>query len=142
MTLKLVWSNGEGTRMSCREQQQAVRAVIESYVNACRSGDVMALRALFHEEASMSGFLGGNAIAGTPEPFFEAVAQNPAPRAAGLSYEATIESVSVHGRIGTAELHEQGYLGMNFVNHFQLLLLDGQWYITAKLFDSEPESAG
>lgn len=124
-----------------QEQQQAARAVIESYVNACRSGDVMALRALFHDEAAMSGFLGGSAIAGTPEPFFEAVAQNPAPQAAGLRYEANIVAVSVHGRIGTVELHEQGYLGMNFINHFHLMLVEGQWYITAKLFDSEPEAS-
>lgn len=127
--------------MSLNEQERAVRAVIQSYVNACQGGDVMALRELFHADASMSGYLGDNAITGTPEPFFEAVAQNPAPAEAGLRYEATIDSVSVNGRVGTAELHEQGYLGMNFVNHFHLMWSDGQWYITAKLFDSEPVSA-
>ncbi|WP_157976557.1 nuclear transport factor 2 family protein [Parahaliea mediterranea] len=128
--------------MSRKDQEQAlaVRAVIESYVKACRSGDTMALRALFHDEASMSGFLGGAEILGTPEPFFDAVAQNPAPQTTGLPYEATIKAVIVSDRIGTVELHEQGYLGMNFINHFHLMLEDGQWYITAKLFESAPEN--
>lgn len=128
--------------MSVNEQELAVRAVVESYVEACQRGDVMALRALFHPDASMSGFLGDSAISGSPEPFFEAVEQNPAPLDAGLRYESSIEQVSVDGRIGTAELREQGYLGMNFSNHFQLMSTGGQWYITAKLFDSEPVAPG
>ena len=45
-------------------------------------------------------------------------------------------TVHIDGRIATAVLRETGYLGMDFVNHFQLLEADGQWHIVAKLFES------
>jgi hypothetical protein len=142
MTVKLVWSQREGESVSHREQEVAVRAVIESYVDACWRGDDLALRALFHPEAAMSGFLGDSAISGSLEPFFEAVAHNPAPLDAGLIYETEIAGVSVSLRTGTAVLYERGYLGMNFINHFQLVAADGQWYITARLFESTVLAGG
>lgn len=122
--------------MSDSEQEKAVRALITSYVDACHRGDVMALRALFHDSASLSGYLADNVVSGAPDPFFDAVAGNPAPDEAGLRYDAVIESVVVNRRIATAVLSERGYLGMDFINHFQLLYTGGQWYITAKLFES------
>lgn len=124
--------------MSEDDVKLAVRAVLQSYVDACACGDVLALRALFHPDAALSGYLAGNLVTGSPEPFFEAVAGNPAPRDAGLSYSAEIVDVVVCGRFATALLREQGYLGLNFVNAFQLLEIDGQWHIVAKAFESSP----
>jgi len=122
--------------MSNAESSRAVEAVIQSYVEACARGDVMALRALFHPSAILSGYLAGELVTGQPEPFFTAVANNPSPRESGLRYETQIDRVYVDGRIATAELRETGYLGLDFVNHFQLLEIDGQWHIVAKLFES------
>ncbi|MFV0275642.1 MAG: nuclear transport factor 2 family protein [Parahaliea sp.] len=136
MSLKLVWSSEEKAPVEQADQDGAVRALANSYVDACRRGDVLALRALFHPDAAMSGFLGDSAITGGPEPFFEAVAHNPSPVRAGLAYDAEITAVCVHGRTATVVLYEWGYLGMDFINNFQLIFTEGQWYITAKLFDS------
>lgn len=124
--------------MAENEVQLAVRAVIQSYVDACSRGDVLALRALFHPDAAMSGYLVDSLVTGSPESFFDAVAANPPPADSGLRYEAVIEGVNVSGRTATAVLREQGYLGLNFVNQFQLLDIDGQWHIVAKLFESSP----
>ena len=122
--------------MSRSESFSAVQAVIQSYVDACSRGDVLALRALFYPSAILSGYLAGELVTGSPEPFFNAVGTNPAPIDSGLSYEARIDGVHVDGRVATATLRETGYLGMNFFNHFQLLEVDGQWHIVAKLFES------
>lgn len=122
--------------MSRAEPFAAVRAVIQSYIDACARGDVLALRALFHPSAILSGYLANELVTGSPEPFFNAVGANPAPVDSGLRYEARIDSVHIDGCIATAVLRETGYLGMNFVNHFQLLEVDGQWHIVAKLFES------
>lgn len=118
------------------EHLHAVEAVVQSYVNACARGDVPALRALFHPSAVLSGYVAGELVTGSPEPFFSAVAGNPAPAESGLAYDARIDTVHVDGHIATAVLRETGYLGMDFVNHFQLLEIDGQWHIVAKLFES------
>lgn len=122
--------------MARSEHLAAVQVVIQSYVDACARGDVLALRALFHPSAIMSGYLAGELVTGSPEPFFTAVGANPAPINSGLRYEACIDTVHFDGRIATAVLREDGYLGMAFVNHFQLLEVDGQWHIVAKLFES------
>ncbi|MDO8861953.1 nuclear transport factor 2 family protein [Haliea sp. E1-2-M8] len=122
--------------MARSEHLAAVQVVIQSYVDACGRGDVLALRALFHPSAIMSGYLAGELVTGSPEPFFTAVGANPAPVASGLRYDARIDTVHMDGRIATAVLRETGYLGMDFVNHFQLLEIDGQWHIVAKLFES------
>jgi ketosteroid isomerase-like protein len=135
---ELVLFNKKEMPVSGDDVKLAVRAVIQSYVDACASGDVLALRALFHPDAALSGYLAGNLITGSPEPFFQAVAGNPAPREAGLHYSAEIVDVEVSGRFATAVLREQGYLDLNFVNAFQLLEIDGQWYIVAKAFESSP----
>ncbi|MEQ9462555.1 MAG: nuclear transport factor 2 family protein [Haliea sp.] len=122
--------------MTRAEPLAAVQAVIRSYVDACARGDVLALRALFHPSAILSGYLAGELVAGSPEPFFAAVGANPAPVESGLRYDTRIDTVHIDGRIATAVLRETGYLGMDFVNHFQLLEADGQWHIVAKLFES------
>ncbi len=122
--------------MTRAEPLAAVQAVVRSYVDACARGDVLALRALFHPTAILSGYLAGDLVTGSPEPFFDAVGANPAPVDSGLRYDARIDTVHIDGRIATAVLRETGYLGMDFVNHFQLLEVDGQWHIVAKLFES------
>jgi len=122
--------------MSNAESLSAVQTVIKSYIDACARGDVMALRALFHPSAILSGYLAGELVTGSPEPFFAAVGANSAPADTGLRYLARIDTVHIDGRIATAVLRETGYLGMDFVNHFQLLEVDGQWHIVAKLFES------
>jgi len=113
-----------------------VRAVVEGYVAACRSGDVVSLRRLFHPGAVMSGYLAGGLLVGSPEPFFEAVAGSPSPAESQTDYRAEICDVVVSGRLGTATLKEQGFLGMDFINYFQIIQIEDDWKIVAKLFES------
>jgi hypothetical protein len=44
-------------------------------VDACRTGDVERLKATFHPQALMSGYMMGEYLMGSPAPFFEAVEQ-------------------------------------------------------------------
>ncbi len=114
-------------------EEQAVQAVIEAYVAACTAADTDALREVFHPDANMSGYLAGQCLTGSPAPFFDAVANNPAP---GEDYQSQISDIQVSGNIATATLSEQAYMGLAFTNHFQLLKSGGPWSIVAKLFES------
>ena len=114
----------------------AVEAVLDSYIDACRRGDVDLLREIFHPDAAMNGYLAGSLLVGGPEPFFEAVAGNPSPAATGAAYSAVVGNVTVDGRQATGTIRESGFLGMDFNNYFQLLEIDGNWKIVAKLFES------
>jgi len=120
------------------ETIQAVTDVVQSYVDACHQGDVNILKSLFHPEAAMFGYLAGNLLGEGPEPFFDAIANSEAPKDSDCDYQAEIEHVAVFGEIATATLRENNLLGLDFINHFQLLKADGEWLIVAKLFESSP----
>jgi hypothetical protein len=108
------------------ESTQA-RAVIEEYVNACNAGSVDRLKAIFHENALMSGYMMGEYIMGSAEPFFQFVANPPAdaPPTAG-NYKGEITAVEV-----------SGFMGMNFTDYFHLAKVNGKWLIISKTFNPE-----
>lgn len=120
--------------MTDQKDIQDAKWVIEQYVEACRSGNVDLLRAIFHPTAQMVGFLGGNLMYGGPDPFFDAVAGNPSPEDSGQAYQTEISDVAVSGAVAQATLKEIGFMGLNFVDYFHLLKSDGEWKIISKCF--------
>ena len=114
------------------------RAVIEEYVNACNDGSVERLRAIFHEQALMSGYMMGEYLMGSPEPFFQVV-ENPPPEAPQTNgnYKAEITSVEVSGPIASVTLKEAGFMGINFTDYFHLVKVEGSWKIVSKTFNPE-----
>ena len=113
--------------------QAAVRAVLEEYVAACVAGSVDRLQAISHPGALMSGYLAGNYLMGSMEPFYAAVRSSPPP---GAEYRAEIGPVDVAGAVASASLRERAYLGLDFVDLFHLARVDGRWLIVSKTFDS------
>lgn len=112
----------------------AVRAVIEQYCEGARAGDLERVRATFHPDARMSGYLQGRSMVGTPEPFYDAVRNAPAPAKSGEPYRYEIVRVEVAGPIASVTLVEGPYLGMQFTEFFHLLQVDGRWSIVSKTF--------
>jgi hypothetical protein len=115
------------------DDRAAARAVIEEYVAACRVRSVQRLQAIFHADARMSGYLGPQALVGTPQPFYDALKGAP-PDAAGSRYEAEITAVDVTGSIASVTLEERGFLGHSFTDYFHLMKVDGRWLIVSKTF--------
>ena len=111
-----------------------VKNTVEKYIEGSRKGNLALLKEIFHENATMSGYMLGELQIGTPEPFFEAVANNPAPEQSGEDYKAEIKSVMVSGQIASAELEESGFLGLSFTDYFQLIKTEGNWLILNKMF--------
>jgi hypothetical protein len=118
--------------MSARPELSTPAQTIEAYVAACRRGDAASLRALFAPGALMFGFYQGEYYLGTPEIFFDEVRDNPSPTETGSEYAGRIISSEQHDRIAQVSLAEQGYLGADFTNIFQLALIDDSWLIVSK----------
>lgn len=117
-------------------QHDAVQKLIEQYIEGTRRCDVTILESVFHTNARMHGYLADQLMSGGPEPFYQAIA---AVDAQGHEdYQAQIVAVDVNGAIATATINEQALLGMNFINHFQLLFEQDQWLIVSKLFQGSP----
>ena len=123
--------------MSQTAEADRARAVIQEYVDACSAGSVERLRAIFHEDALMSGYIMGNYLMGPPEPFFQAV-ENPPPGAeAGADYTGEITNVEVSGPVASITLKEAGFMGINFTDYFHLAKLNDEWKIISKTFNPE-----
>lgn len=118
------------------EKKQA-RAVIQEYVDACAAGSVERLKAIFHENALMSGYMMGEYIMGSPEPFFQAVANPPPEAPSNTDYKGEITSVEISGPVASITLKEAGFMGMNFTDYFHLAKVNGEWKIISKTFNPE-----
>lgn len=115
--------------------QAAARAVVEEYAAACAARDVGRLKAIFHPQALMSGYLREVRMIGSPQPFYDAVQGAPVEAVAG--YRTQIPQLDVTGMTASATLKEQNFLGMSFTNFFHLMKLDGKWQIVSKTFMTE-----
>ena len=123
--------------MNQTHETENARAVIQEYVAACAAGSAQRLRAIFHENALMSGYMMGEYLMGSPEPFFRAV-ENPPPGAEeGGGYKAEITSVEVSGPVASITLKEAGFMGLNFTDYFHLAKIGDEWKIISKTFNPE-----
>jgi len=116
---------------------EAVRQVAQRYIDGSYSGDVDMLRKVFHPKALMAGYLQGQLVIGTPEPFFAEIEKHPSMAESGASYKAEIKSVDVVGQIASVVLVETGFFGvLSFTDYFHLLKEHGEWKIISKTFTS------
>ena len=116
---------------------KAVAAVMDAYIAGTKNRDVAGLKAIFHKDAVMTGYLGLNLALGSPQPFYDALEANEiAP-----DYAAHVTSVEVTGATATGQIVEDNLLGLSFVNNFHLIREGDQWLIISKLFHHDaPES--
>lgn len=119
---------------------EAIRETLGHYTEGLRTGSVDRLREGFHPQSIMCGYLGATPMVTPIQGLYDFVAANPAPLQMGEPSEMTISAIHVSGSTATAEVMEQAYMGHDFRTSFQMMKLEGRWWITAKLFDGTPRS--
>jgi hypothetical protein len=117
-----------------QQDQAAIRDTLGHYLDGLRNGSVESLQQAFHPQAIMTGYLGPDLMIMPIQGLYDLVASTPSPAATGAPFLAEIGRIEIVGNTATAEVSEQGYLGANFQDRFQLLKVDGRWQIIAKLF--------
>ena len=119
-------------------EEQAVRKVVQQYIDGTYHGDVKALRDCFHPSAVMNGYLQDQLLIGSPEPFFENMENNPSMAEAGAPYKAEITFVDVVGNVASVTIKETGFAGtMAFTDYFHLIKGQDGWKIFSKTFTTE-----
>lgn len=119
-------------------EEQAVRKVVQQYIDGTYQGDVKTLRGCFHPKAVMNGYLQDQLLIGGPEPFFENMENNPSMAEGGAPYKAEITFVDVVGNVASVTLKETGFAGtMAFTDYFHLIKEQGGWKIFSKTFTTE-----
>ena len=112
----------------------AVRRVLDQYIAGSHEADVNLLKTCFHPEAAMSGYLGGTLDVGTPQPFYDELAAATSSKESGEDYQAEIGFIQIAGPVASASIIEDNLLGVNYVNHFHLLRIEGEWRIISKIY--------
>lgn len=117
------------------EDKKMVTELLASYMDAVYRADVETLRGIFHENASMNGFLGEDMVIGTPEIFYADLQSKPSMKESSIQCDYVITDLEITGGIGQAAILVDNFYGMCCVeDHFHLLKIDGKWRILCKTF--------
>ena len=123
--------------MNNHVESEAVRKVIQDYIDGTYNADTGKLKRVFHEKAVMNGYIGTDLIIGDPSPFIEDIASSASMRSQNDPYHAEIESINIEGSVASVVLSETGFRGeVSMVDFFHLIKTDEGWFIISKLFTS------
>lgn len=116
-------------------ENEAARAAVQAYVDACALADPEALRAALHPQWTMYGIDETSVETATSVDDFVAwVADQEPPK----GYRATITALDVSGDAAVATLVEEKYYGIDYVIYFTLVRYGQGWTITTKTFSQVP----
>jgi hypothetical protein len=113
-------------------EYDAIFKTVQHYVEGGRSGRGDDMKAAFHPDATIFGYVGSELYAGPIQQLFDWNNQNGPAR----ELQARLGSVDVTGTIATVRLELDNWTGHRFTD--TLLKIDGQWKIVSKVFYLHP----
>lgn len=114
---------------------EKIEALIRDYFDAVGNADIARLKTIFHEKASMNGYLGSDMVIGTPEIFFADLSSKPSMKSEGTDCRMVIKHIHVCGNIADASIFVDNFFGaFPIQDYFHLLKVDGEWKILCKTF--------
>ena len=116
----------------------AIRRVIEHYVDGAISGQGERMKPAFHGDATIQGYVGPDLFAGPIQKLYDWNDGNGP--ASGL--EARIVSIDVVGTVASVRVESDNWTGHRFTDFFNLLKMDGQWKIMNKVFHLHAPTPG
>lgn len=112
------------------DDYQAIRAVIQHYIDGARAGVGELMRPGFHQDATIYGYVGDDLFAGPIQGLYDWNDENgPAP-----DIQSVIASIDIYGTVATVRLESDNWTGLRFTDLFNLLKTDGRWQIMNKVF--------
>lgn len=125
--------------MSSTRQSEDVRqieAVMQTYMEGARSGSNDQLRPIFHEMATICGYVGPDLFAGPIAAFYDWHDGN-GPAAGVKAGELRID---VEGTAASVRIEIDNWTGHRFTDFFTLVKIDGRWLILSKVFFMHPDA--
>ena len=116
------------------DEIDAIRAVVEHYVQGARTGSGAAMKPAFHDDANIYGYVGPDLFGGPIQGLFDWNDENGP--AADLALRMT--SIDVVGTAASVRLDMDNWTGHRFTDFFNLLKIDGEWKIVSKVFYLHP----
>jgi hypothetical protein len=115
-------------------EYDAIAETVQHYVDGGKSGRGADMKAAFHHEATIFGYIGPDLFAGSIQKLFEWNDQN----GPATELEARLAGIDITGTIATVRLELDNWTGHRFTDMFTLLKVDGEWKIISKVFYLHP----
>ncbi len=112
-----------------------IEALMKTYVEGGRTGSVDTLRPIFHELATICGYVGPDLFAQPIEQFYDWHQEN----GPAADLEAGDIHVDIEGTAATVRIELDNWNGHRFTDFFTLAKIEGQWQIMSKVFYLHPE---
>ena len=117
------------------DDTRQIEAVMETYIEGGRTGSSDALRPIFHELATICGYVGPDLFAQPIEQFYDWHREN----GPAADLKAGDFHIDIEGTAATVRLELDNWTGHRFTDFFTMVKIDGQWQIMSKVFYLHPE---
>ena len=114
-----------------------IESVMQAYIQGGRTGDIDTLRPIFHDLATICGYVGPDLFAGPIEMFYEWHEEN------GPATELKVldTRIDTEGSTASVRIELDNWTGHRFTDFFTLVRIEGQWQIISKVFYLHPEQS-
>jgi hypothetical protein len=117
------------------DDAERIGRVMQTYIEGGQTGNIDTLRPIFHELATICGYVGPELFAGPIQMFYDWHAEN-GPAADLVAGDVRID---VEGSAASVRVELDNWTGHRFTDFFTLVKIDGQWRIMSKVFYLHPE---
>ena len=107
-----------------------IHAVMDTYVKAAGESHCDSFREIFHDMATICGYVGPDLFAGPIEQFYEWHEDN----GPATSLSADTPILDVEGSAASARIELHNWTGHRFTDFFTLVKVEGEWQILSKVF--------
>jgi len=118
-----------------QDDLRSIETLMQTYIEGGRSGNNDVLRPIFHELATICGYVGPDLFAGPIEMFYDWHADN-GPAADLVAGDSRID---VEGTAATVRIELDNWTGHRFTDFFTLAKVEDRWQIVSKVFYLHPE---
>jgi hypothetical protein len=121
------------------DDKRQIEIVLQTYIESMNKSDPEMVRAAFHENAKITGYLHGELLQLSTEDFAGFVSsQLPSPNENGTNVEFEVLNIEIENSIAHVKIRDV-YLGITFLDILSLLKDGEEWKIYNKLFNVEKE---
>jgi len=112
----------------------AIRNVMQAYIDGARTGKGAAMKAAFHDDATICGYVDTDLFVGPIQGLYDWNDDN----GPAAEVEVRFTSIDVVGTAASVRLDMDNWTGHRFTDFFNLVKIDGEWNILSKVFYLHP----
>jgi len=123
------------TNSNDREDLQQIESLMKTYIEGARTGSSEHMRPIFHDMATICGYVGPDLFANPIGAFYEWHDDN----GAAVDVQPGDLRIDIEGTAASVRIEIDNWTGHRFTDFFTLVKVDGRWQIMSKVFYMHPE---